>query len=99
MSDDACPDCGGDLRLEEKFTVTGHDWREYRCVKCGKSVTEDHGTALWQLLHDDRESADVAERNETATPSDPQPAPDPISSDPAAPSAGKPRWWQFWKRH
>jgi DNA-directed RNA polymerase subunit RPC12/RpoP len=55
MGDDVCPDCGGELRFEEKYTVSGQDWREYRCVKCGKSVSEDHGTALWQILHDDRQ--------------------------------------------
>lgn len=55
MADDACPDCGGELRFEEKDTSTGRDMREYRCVKCGASVVEDRGKALWQILHEDRE--------------------------------------------
>ena len=55
MGSDACPDCGGELRFEEKDSSSGRVWREYRCVKCGRSVSEDGGVALWQVLHDDRE--------------------------------------------
>ena len=55
-SDEKCPDCGGDLKFEDKHTFTGREFREYRCVKCGKEVVEDRGVALWQVLHDAREA-------------------------------------------
>lgn len=62
MSYGLCPDCGGELRFVDKYTGSGHDWREYRCTKCGKEVVEDHGTALWQILHDDREQQQAREQ-------------------------------------
>ena len=40
----------------DKNTFTGREFREYRCVKCGKEVVEDRGVALWQVLHDAREA-------------------------------------------
>jgi transposase-like protein len=52
--DNKCPDCGGDFVMEEKYTNSGQDIREYRCEKCRKSVTVDHGTALWKILSDAR---------------------------------------------
>ena len=61
MADDVCPDCGGALRLEDKHTFTGNEWREYRCVKCGREVVEDRGKALWQILHDDAEERRAAQ--------------------------------------
>jgi DNA-directed RNA polymerase subunit RPC12/RpoP len=63
MGEGVCPHCGGELKFEDKNTFTGRDMREYRCVSCGKSVIEDRGVALWQVLHDDREEQ---ERRRTA---------------------------------
>jgi len=64
VAEDVCPDCGGELRFEEKDSSSGRDMREYRCVECGRSVTEDRGKALWQILHEDREEQ---ERREAET--------------------------------
>lgn len=66
MGDDACPDCGGELRFEEKDSSSGRDMREYRCVKCGRSVVEDRGVALWQLLHDANEERQQREAEPAA---------------------------------
>jgi tRNA(Ile2) C34 agmatinyltransferase TiaS len=61
-SDPVCPKCGGELFLEDKITVTGEDFREYRCRKCQHLVVEDHGAALWQLLHNANEERAELER-------------------------------------
>ena len=58
MNDD-CPKCGGYMKLEEKDTSSGRDIREYKCTKCGYSDWEDRGTAMWKLLSDAREEAEV----------------------------------------
>jgi transcription initiation factor IIE alpha subunit len=68
-SDQACPDCGGDLRFVDKHTFTGREFREYRCEKCGKEVVEDRGEALWQVLHDAREADAKPPAPETVAPS------------------------------
>lgn len=52
---DSCPECGGELKLEEKDTSSGRDIREYRCAKCGKAVAVDGGAAVWKALHDENE--------------------------------------------
>ena len=36
MSADACLHCGGELRFLEKDTSSGREFREYRCLACGK---------------------------------------------------------------
>lgn len=46
------------MRLEDKHTFTGREFREYRCESCGKQVVEDRGVALWQILHDANEEAE-----------------------------------------
>lgn len=56
--DDHCPHCGGYLRFSEKDTSSGREIREYVCDDCGRSVIEDRGKALWQILHDDREETE-----------------------------------------
>jgi len=55
-SDDLCRDCGGRRRLEDQTSMSGRKIRDYSCEKCGKSVLEDAGVALWQLLHDANEA-------------------------------------------
>jgi DNA-directed RNA polymerase subunit RPC12/RpoP len=52
MSADACPHCGGELRFLEKDTSSGREFREYRCLNCGKFVTLGGDTALWKVLHE-----------------------------------------------
>lgn len=84
MSDDGkCPDCGGELKFLEKNSFTGHVFREYWCAKCERTVTEDGGVALWQVLHD------AAEADRAAAQAS-QPAP-------AAKQQQRP-WWKFWKK-
>jgi transposase-like protein len=60
-----CPKCGGTTRFEEKNTFTGREMREYLCTSCGYCVIEDRGTALWQILHDDRMAEAEAQRRKT----------------------------------
>ena len=55
MTDEVCPQCGGELRFLEKDTSSGREYREYRCLKCNQLVTLGGDTALWQLLHDANE--------------------------------------------
>ncbi len=52
-----CAKCGATMSLAEKDTSSGRDIREYKCSECGHSDWEDRGPALWQILHDDRESS------------------------------------------
>jgi hypothetical protein len=49
-----CTRCGDEMRMTEKDTSSGRDIREYLCLGCGYSDWEDNGTALWQILSDDR---------------------------------------------
>ena len=51
-----CPHCGGKLRFVDQSSFTGNKIREFACETCGKSVLEDLGVALWQLLHDANEA-------------------------------------------
>jgi len=67
-SDNICPYCGGALRFEDKNTFTGREMREYRCTACGKSVVEDCGIALWQVLHDANEAAAESARRSVKKP-------------------------------
>jgi transposase-like protein len=51
-----CPQCGKEMRLEDKDTSSGRDMRTYRCDQCQKSHIVDNGTALWKVLSDAREA-------------------------------------------
>jgi hypothetical protein len=46
--------------MTDKNTFTGRDIREYECDGCGYEDWEDRGTALWQILSDDREEFEAA---------------------------------------
>ncbi len=50
-----CDRCGEEMRMTEKDTSSGRDIREYLCPGCGHSDWEVYGTAMWQILSDDRE--------------------------------------------
>ena len=65
-SDGACPYCGGELRFSEKDTSSGRELREYVCASCGRSVIEDRGKALWQILSDAREETERQRAEEAA---------------------------------
>jgi rubredoxin len=60
-----CQKCGGATRFEDKNTFTGREFREYRCEVCREPVVEDRGTALWQILHDDRMAQIEARQRKT----------------------------------
>jgi hypothetical protein len=49
------------MRQTDKNTFSGREIREYKCDRCGHEDWEDCGTALWQILHDDREEFEAAE--------------------------------------
>jgi hypothetical protein len=55
-----CAKCGQPMRMTDKNTFTGRDIREYKCDECGHEDWEDRGTALWQILSDDREEFEAA---------------------------------------
>ena len=61
-TDEACPDCGGELRLEDQTSLSGNKIRDYKCLKCGRQVIEDCGVALWKVLHDANKPRDEEER-------------------------------------
>ena len=65
--------------------------REYRCTRCGKSVIEDRGAALWQILHDANQEQEAQPR---AAGSDAAQRTDGSAS--GAPKTR--RWWMFWIR-
>ena len=48
------------MRMTDKNTFSGRDIREYKCGACGYEDWEDRGTALWQILSDDREELAAA---------------------------------------
>ena len=58
------------MRMTDKNTFSGRDIREYKCDTCGHEDWQDYGTALWQILSDDREelAADKAAREAAADP-------------------------------
>jgi DNA-directed RNA polymerase subunit RPC12/RpoP len=76
-----CTQCGEPMRMTDKNTFTGRDIREYKCDRCGHEDWEDRGTALWQILHDDREESEAA-RAAAANPVSPLQAPDPAQQPP-----------------
>lgn len=92
MTEDACPHCGGDLRFLEKDTSSGREYREYRCMKCGKLVTLGGEVALWQVLHDANEKLEAKRRaaETSAGPGEPDGS--------AARKSKSKRWWKFWSR-
>ena len=47
-----CPDCGKNMILLEKNTMSGEDLRTYRCDPCDKEHDINRGTALWKLMSD-----------------------------------------------
>jgi transposase-like protein len=47
-----CPDCGKEMILVEKNTMSGEDLRTYRCNHCDKERDVNRGTALWKLMSD-----------------------------------------------
>ncbi len=59
-----CVKCGEQMRMTEKDTSSGRDIREYACSACGHSDWEEHGTALWQILSDDRKELEEADLND-----------------------------------
>jgi DNA-directed RNA polymerase subunit M/transcription elongation factor TFIIS len=59
-----CAKCGEIMDMTEKDTSSGRDIREYKCSRCGHSDWEDRGTALWKILHDDREKSEAAKAAE-----------------------------------
>jgi len=56
-----CTKCGAAMDQTDKSTFTGREIREYACRSCGHTDWEDCGTALWQILHDDREEFEAAQ--------------------------------------
>jgi phenylalanine-4-hydroxylase len=55
-----CTKCGEPMRMTDKNTFDGRDIREYKCDACGYEDWEDRGTALWQILSDEREELAAA---------------------------------------
>ena len=51
-----CPKCGKEMRLIEKFTMSGDDMRTYRCDRCQEEHIVDFGTAMWKLMSDANKS-------------------------------------------
>jgi predicted RNA-binding Zn-ribbon protein involved in translation (DUF1610 family) len=51
-----CPKCGAEMRLIEKFSMSGDDMRTYRCDRCQKEHIVDFGTAMWKLMSDANKS-------------------------------------------
>jgi len=51
----ACPACGDEMVVVEKFTMMGDDIRTYRCKRCKTEHDIDFGTALWKLMSDANE--------------------------------------------
>jgi rubredoxin len=54
------------MRMTEKDTFSGRDMREYQCSRCGYTNWEDRGTALWQILSDDREEYEARKAQQEA---------------------------------
>ncbi len=61
-----CAKCGEPMRMTDKNTFSGRDIREYKCDQCGYEDWEDRGTALWQILSDDREKSESAKAAQAA---------------------------------
>jgi len=50
----ACPQCGREMDMVEKTTMTGDDMRTYRCEHCQREHILNFGPALWKVLSDAR---------------------------------------------
>lgn len=85
-----CVKCGEEMRMTEKDTSSGRDIREYKCDGCGHSDWEDNGTALWQILHDDREEFMAAQAN--------RPPANAQAAQPELPPTGLAPVGSLWKR-
>jgi hypothetical protein len=85
-----CTKCGAAMDQTDKSTFTGREIREYACRSCGHTDWEDCGTALWQILHDDREEFEAAQAAREAANAAP------AQSDP--PKAGQSRPRSLWQR-
>ena len=48
----ACPQCGREMILIDRSTMSGDDMRTYRCDRCKKEHIVDFGTATWKVLSD-----------------------------------------------
>jgi ribosomal protein S14 len=55
----ACPKCGREMAMIEKYTMSGDDLRTYRCEPCGEEHILNFGTALWKVLSDAREEEEA----------------------------------------
>ncbi len=81
-----CAKCGEPMRMTDKNTFSGRDIREYKCDGCGYEDWEDRGTALWQILSDDREEFEAVKAAQAAVKSQgpqaesPEPKENPASS-------------------
>jgi transposase-like protein len=49
-----CPECGSEMRMVDKSTMSGDDMRTYRCDDCQQDHIVNFGTALWKALSDAR---------------------------------------------
>jgi ribosomal protein S27AE len=85
-----CAKCGEPMRMTDKNTFSGRDIREYKCDQCGYEDWEDRGTALWQILSDDRKEFEAAQAAQAAAAPDAQ-AESPESKENPASS----RWGRF----
>ena len=53
---DGLPQCGREMILIDRSTMSGDDMRTYRCDRCKKEHIVDFGTATWKVLSDARKS-------------------------------------------
>jgi DNA-directed RNA polymerase subunit RPC12/RpoP len=81
MPEQTCQHCGGALRFIGKDTFSGREMREYECEKCGETITEDGGRALWEIISE----ANEEDRKEA------------LAAAAKALKSGKRPWWKFWR--
>ena len=55
-----CSQCGREMDLIERTTMTGSDMRTYRCEHCQREEIVNFGPALWKVLSDARDSDNEA---------------------------------------
>ncbi len=51
-----CPNCGVEMILVDRSTMSGDDMRTYRCDHCREEKIVDFGMATWKALSDARKS-------------------------------------------
>jgi predicted Zn finger-like uncharacterized protein len=56
LSPTRCPECGAEMILVDRSTMSGDDMRTYRCGRCRKDHIVDFGIATWKVLSDARNS-------------------------------------------